>query len=162
MPMTPEQLLARLDELGLATTTHRHAPVYTVAESKELRGDLPGGHCKNLLLRDHKGELWLLVTLEDRVLDLKALRHAIGSGRLSFAKPGQLQETLGVDPGTVTPFALVNDRERRVQVVLDREMMRCRPLNYHPLTNAATTAIEPEDLLIFIRNCGHEPRVIDL
>ena len=160
--MTPEQLLTRLDELGLATTTHRHAPVYTVAESMELLGDLPGGHCKNLLLRDHRRALWLLVTLADRVVNLKALRHVIGSGRLSFAKPAQLHEALGVDPGTVTPFALINDREHRVQVLLDREMMTCRPLNFHPLTNTATTAIQPENLLTFIRDCGHEPRVIDL
>jgi len=163
MAATPEQLLARLEELGLKTQTHHHAPVYTVEESKALRGDLAGGHCKNLFLKDKKGQLWLVVTDEDRPIDLKALRHLIGAGHLSFGKPDLLMEVLGVEPGAVTPFALINDAEQRVRVVLDAEMMSAAEvLNYHPLSNAATTAIAPADLVAFIESCGHSPEIVKL
>ncbi|MCG8508361.1 MAG: prolyl-tRNA synthetase associated domain-containing protein [Rhodospirillales bacterium] len=162
MPMTPEHLLARLDELGIETTTHRHPPVFTVEESKRLRGDLPGGHCKNLLLRDHKGQLWLLVALEDTPVDMKGLRPKLKSGRLSFAKSEQLMETLGVDAGSVTPFGLINDTDQRVQVALEERMMTQPLLNFHPLSNAATTAITPDGLLTFIASCGHRPLIVGL
>ncbi|MDP6603157.1 MAG: prolyl-tRNA synthetase associated domain-containing protein [Rhodospirillales bacterium] len=162
MRLTPEQLLAKLDELGIETETHEHAPVFTVAESKRLRGDLAGGHCKSLFLKDKKGALWLVVTLEDRAIDIKALRRAIGSAPLSFARPELLEDVLGITPGAVTPFALVNDTGVQVRVVLDAAMMGETLLNYHPLTNAATTSISPAGLLAFIRACGHEPAVLAL
>jgi Ala-tRNA(Pro) deacylase len=162
MPATPEDLLARLDGLGIETQTHRHPPVYTVEESKRLRGDLPGGHCKNLLLRDHKGLLWLLVALEDSPVDMKQLRPKLECGRLSFAKSEQLIENLGVDAGAVTPFGLINDVEKRVRVVLEARMMALDLLNFHPLTNAATTAITPDGLLTFVAACGHQPLIVDL
>ena len=162
MAMTPEDLLAHLDALGLASTTHHHAAVFTVDESKALRGDMPGGHCKSLFLKDKKGQLWLVVALEDRAIDMKDLRRRIGAAQLSFAKPELLADVLGVVPGAVTPFALVNDPGHRVNVVLDAEMMTFDPLNYHPLTNTATTAISPDALLTFIADCGHEARIIDL
>lgn len=162
MPATPEDLFARLDALGIATTTHAHAPLHTVEESRRLRGALPGGHCKNLYLRDKKKRNWLLVTLEDRDVDLKAVSTVIGAGRLSFGSADRLMEFLGVTPGSVTPFALINDPEQRVNVVLDDAMLRFDPLNYHPLVNTATTAIAPGDLLAFIRAGGHEPRIVAL
>ncbi len=162
MPMTPDDLFARLAALGVKTTTHRHAPVFTVEDSKALRGDLPGGHCKTLFLKDKKGVLWLVVMLEDRHIHMKDLRRRIGSATLSFGKPDLLTEVLGVEPGSVTPFALFNDTDRRVNVVLDRAMMDLDLLNYHPLTNAATTAITPADLLTFIRAAGHEPELVEL
>ncbi|MCC7275541.1 MAG: prolyl-tRNA synthetase associated domain-containing protein [Alphaproteobacteria bacterium] len=158
----PERLLARLEELGIRTTTASHPPLFTVEDSRRLRGDLPGGHCKNLFLKDRKDRLWLVVTLEDRPIDLKTLPERIGAARLSFGRPELLVEVLGVTPGGVTPFALINDTERRVRVVLDREMLSRDPLNYHPLTNTATTAIAPDDLLRFVRACGHEPLIVDL
>jgi len=151
-----------LGGLGIATRTHRHAPVFTVDESKALRGELPGGHCKNLFLKDKKGALWLLVCLEDRDIDMKTLRHRIGASHLSFGKPDLLMAVLGVSPGSVTPFALINDREARVNVVLDAAMMEADLLNYHPLTNGMTTAISPPDLLTFIRACGHQPALVGL
>jgi Ala-tRNA(Pro) deacylase len=162
MSATPDDFFARLSEIGVETTTHHHPPVFTVEESKSLRGDLPGTHCKNLFLKDHKKIFWLVVTLESRRIDMKDLQQRMGSGRLSFGKPDLLKEVLGVDPGTVTPFALINDSENRVRLVLDREMMETELLNYHPLTNAATTAIRPQDLLKFIASCGHQPRVVGL
>jgi Ala-tRNA(Pro) deacylase len=162
MPATPEDLFARLDSLGIRTTTHRHPPVYTVEQAKALRGELPGAHSKNLFLKDKKGALWLVVALEDRDIQMKELRHRIGAAPLSFGRPELLQEVLGIEPGAVTPFSLINDAERRVRVVLDAGMMTLGPLNFHPLRNDATTAISPEGLLAFIRSCGHEPEVLDL
>lgn len=160
---SPNDLFARLDALGIETVTHKHPPLYTVEESKRLRGELPGGHCKSLFLKDKKDRLWLVVALEDRAIDLKALRRRLGAAStLSFGRPELLKEVLGVEPGSVTPFGLVNDADQRVTVVLDKAMLDHDPLNYHPLTNAATTAIAPADLLRFIAACGHEPVVLDL
>ncbi|MBT4889409.1 MAG: prolyl-tRNA synthetase associated domain-containing protein [Rhodospirillales bacterium] len=162
MKNTRNDLLERLDALGLKTTTVDHVPVFTVEESQKHTGDLPGGHCKNLFLKDKKSALWLVVTLEDRPIDMKDLRGKIGSHHLSFGKPDLLMDVLGVMPGSVTPFALINDTETTVNVVLDADMMEFDILNYHPLSNDATTAIKPEDLLTFIRSCGHEPAIVTL
>ncbi|MGQ9370864.1 prolyl-tRNA synthetase associated domain-containing protein [Azospirillum sp. ST 5-10] len=161
LPTSPEQLLARLAELGIPAVTHQHPPLFTVEESKALRGELPGGHCKNLFLKDKKGLYWLVVALEDAPVALNGFDKVIGSARLSFASAERLWEVLGVRPGSVTPFALINDRERRVGVVLQQAMLEHDPLNYHPLANDRTTALRPADLLRFIRACGHEPRVVD-
>ena len=162
-PASPQDLFARLDSLGIAHKTHAHPPLFTVEESKRLRGELPGGHCKNLFLRDKKRNLFLLVVLEDRPVDLKSLRHALGAaGNLSFGQPELLMEVLGVEPGAVTPFALLNDTGRRVAVFLDQAMLALDPLNYHPLSNTQTTAIAPKDLVRFIESCGHAPRTIAL
>lgn len=162
MPKTREQLFEYLTDLGIETATIEHAAVYTVEESKAERGQLEGGHCKNLFLKDKKGDIWLVVCLEDRPIDMKALRHKIGSNHLSFGKPDLLMEILGIEPGSVTPFALINDEERRVNVVLDAEMMDHSALHYHPLVNNATTSIAPDDLLVFIKACGHEPAIVAL
>jgi Ala-tRNA(Pro) deacylase len=163
VPATEEDLSARFAELGITVETHRHAPVFTVAQAKALRGELPGAHTKNLFLKDKKEALWLIVAMEDRQIDLKKLRRRINSAPLSFATADVLREVLGVEPGSVTPFALINDSERRTTVVLDAETMAAQPvLNFHPLANTATTAIRPHDLLVFIRSCGHAPRIIDL
>jgi len=161
-PATEDDLFAFLDRLGIETKTIRHPAVFTVEEARSLRGDLPGGHCKSLFLKDKKGKLWLAVVLEDRAVDLKALSEAIGAARISFGSETRLYDTLGVIPGSVTPFALINDPEHRVTVVLDKEMLSLTPLHYHPLDNRATTAIAPEDLLKFITACGHERLIIDI
>jgi Ala-tRNA(Pro) deacylase len=162
MHASPDELLRRLDALGIPHTTHHHPAVFTVAESTVLRGALPGGHCKSLFLKDRKDGLWLVVLLEHRQLDLKALADRLGAPRFSFGSSALLESTLGVTPGSVTPFALINDRERRVSVVLDAEMLEMDPLNYHPLINTATTAVSPADLLKFIASCGHQPGIVDL
>lgn len=161
MPATDRDLFDRLAELGISCATHRHPALRTVEESRRLRGDLPGGHCKSLFLKDKKGVTYLVVALEDREIDLKRLRRRIGAAALSFGRPELLMETLGVIPGAVTPFGLINDADARVRVVLDGEMLERNPLNYHPLTNEATTAVAPDDLLKFIRACGHEPQILD-
>lgn len=162
MKATRDELFARFEGLGLKTSTVEHPPVFTVEEAKEHRGDLVGGHCKNLFLKDKKGALWLVVALEDRAINMKELRHKIGSHHLSFGKAELLMDILGVEPGSVTPFALINDTETVLNVVLDAEMMEFDVLNYHPLSNTATTSIKPGDLLRFIGSCGHEPAVVTL
>jgi Ala-tRNA(Pro) deacylase len=160
--LTPEELFARLDVLGIAYRTYTHPPVFRVAEAVALRGELPGGHCKSLFLKDKKAGLWLVVALEERRIDLKRLAEALEAPRFSFGNADLLYEVLGVRPGSVTPFALINDREHRVRVVLDKGMLAQDPLNYHPLENDRTTAIAPADLLRFIESCGHTPRIVDL
>lgn len=162
LPTSPETLLARLDELGVAYARHDHPPLFTVEDSKNLRGDLPGGHCKNLFLRDRKGAMWLVVCLEDRRIDLKALGELLGGVRLSFGSADRLLRVLGVLPGAVSPFALINDTEAEVAVILDQAMMALRPLNFHPLVNTTTIAVAPEDLLRFLEAGGHAPRILDL
>src|SRR6476620_5628457 len=119
-PLTPEELFARLDALGIAYRTYTHRPVFTVAAAVALRGELPGGHCKSLFLKDKKGGLWLVVALEERRIDLKRLADALGAPRFSFGNADLLFGVLGVRPGSVTPFALANDTAQRVAVVLDR------------------------------------------
>lgn len=159
----PASLLAYLDGLGLATRTATHEAVFTVAESAAIKGEMPGGHSKNLFLKDRKGRLFLVVADHATTIDLKRLHEVVGaSGRFSFGSAQLLQEVLGVAPGSVTPFALLNDREGRVSVVLDAALMRQDPVNFHPLVNTRTTAIAASDLLVFLRATGHEPAVLDL
>ncbi|WP_323797819.1 prolyl-tRNA synthetase associated domain-containing protein [Nisaea sp.] len=161
-PRTPEELLAHLDGLELGYELHRHPPLFTVEDSKALRGELSGGHCKNLFLRDRKGKMWLVVTLEDRPVDLKQLGATLGGARLSFGSPDRLMTHLGVIPGAVSPYALFNDVGRDVTVVLDKEMLTFDPLNYHPLSNEMTIAVSPDSLVAFLRNLGYEPEILDL
>jgi Ala-tRNA(Pro) deacylase len=160
MPATRKELFDRLASLGIETKTRDHAPVYTVEEARALRGEIPGGHCKNLFLKDDKGNVWLIVCLEEAQIDLKAAPSKIGSRRLSFGKPELLMELLGVEPGSVTPFGLINDTANRVNVVLDAAMMAHEVVNYHPLENTATTTIRSGDLVSFIKSCGHAPRIV--
>ena len=161
-PATPQQLFDRLTDLGIETRTVEHAPVFTVEEAKTVRDDLPGGHSKNLFLRNKKGEMWLVTCFEDRRIDLKALGKALGAGRISFGSPDRLKTHLGVEPGAVTPFAVINDRERKVTFVLDKAMLEVEPLNFHPLVNSMTTAIGPKDLIRFLEAEYHAPAFIDL
>ncbi len=164
MPASEDQLMARLGDLGIATTTQRHPPVFTVEEAKALRGTLPGHHIKNLFLKDKKGQLWLVVAEEDRAIDLKDLRRRIGAASsLSFAKAEILMEVLGVEPGSVSPFAVINDEQRRVRVVLDAAIAAAGgTVNAHPLINTATTAIDVAGLLSFLSQTGHEPEIVVL
>jgi len=159
--LSPQQLFDHLAQLGIAQRTVEHAPVFTVEEAKALRGDLPGHHVKNLFLRNKKQEMWLVVALEDRAIDLKRLGEALGAGRLSFGSAERLRRHLGVEPGSVTPLALINDRERLVKLVLDRGLSDAAPVNVHPLVNTMTTAMAPADLLRFFEATGHPPRWLD-
>jgi Ala-tRNA(Pro) deacylase len=160
MPASRDDLFQRFKDLGITTTTLDHVPVFTVEEARKVHDDLPGGHCKNLFCKDEKGALWLIVCLEDARVDLKAAPTKIGSKRLTFGKPELLMEVLGVEPGSVTPFGLINDTTLRTNVILDAQMMTHDILNYHPLKNDASTSISSGDLLTFIKSCGHDPRIV--
>ncbi|WP_416897565.1 MAG: prolyl-tRNA synthetase associated domain-containing protein [Minwuia sp.] len=162
MAATRDELMAFLDGLDVETETVEHPPVFTVEEAQAHRGDLDGGHTKNLFLKDKKGGLWLVVCLEDRRVDLKALRKRLGAPQFSFGKPDLLIEVLGIEPGSVTPFSLINDTEGRVTAVFDKGMLELSPLNFHPLKNDATTQITPQDLLKFARATGHEPVISEI
>jgi Ala-tRNA(Pro) deacylase len=159
---TPDDLFRLLHDLDIPTSTLTHEPVFTVEQARRVRGRLPGGHSKNLFLRTKKGVMWLIVAKEDRQIDLKQLATRLGSDRLSFGSPERLMGALGVIPGAVTPFGVINDPQGRVRVVLDRGLLEEDPLNFHPLDNAMTTAITSADLLRFLEATGHEPLVIDL
>jgi Ala-tRNA(Pro) deacylase len=160
MPVTPDQLFAALDALGISHSTVKHPPVFTVEQARALRGKLPGGHTKNLFLRDKKQALYLVVADEKADIELKGLHRRLGaSGRFSFGSADLLREVWGVEPGAVTPFGAINDTEGRVTVVLDAAMMEHETLNYHPLVNTMTTLIARDDLIKFLRSTGHEPRI---
>ena len=160
--INPNTVFDRLRQLNIKTTTYEHPPLFTVEDSKKLRGDLPGIHCKNLFLRAKKNEMWLVVCREDLKIDLKELGQKLGGSRLSFGSSERLLNFLGVMPGSVSPFALINDNNVAVKVVLDKDMMEGSLLNFHPLTNDKTTSIKPSDLLKYITSCGHEFEVLDL
>lgn len=160
MPATPDQLFAYLDSLGIKHTTVKHPPLFTVEQSRALRGQIPGRRTKNLFLRDKKSALYLVVAEEDAEIDLKGLHRLLGAtGRFSFGSADLMREVLGVEPGPVTPFGAMNDTEGRVTVALDSAMMEHKTLNFHPLLNTMTTAIGGEDLLKFLESTGHLPRI---
>jgi Ala-tRNA(Pro) deacylase len=160
MPASPEDLFAFLDKLGVAHQTVTHPAVFTVEEAQTLRGQVPGGHTKNLFLRDKKGALFLVVAPEDAIIELRSLHRLLGaSGRFSFGSAELMHETLGVEPGSVTPFAAINDKEGRLTVVLDAAMMANEALNFHPLRNTATTTISRDGLIKFLEATGHRPRI---
>lgn len=160
-PATPGELFARLDELGIAHDTAQHPPVFTVEEAKQHRGDEAGAHIKNLFFRNKKG-MALLVCLEDRALDLKPLGKLLGLGRLSFGRPPRLMSYLGVIPGAVTPFSVLNDRGGAVRLFLDESLRSFATVHAHPLDNAQTTAIATADLVRFLEAVEHPPSWIDL
>lgn len=160
MPATPAELFAFLDRLNIVHATVTHPPLFTVADSQNLRGTIPGGHTKNLFLKDKADALWLVVAEEDAVIDLKTLHQRIGSKRLSFGSADLLGEVLGVPPGSVTPFAVINDPAGQVTVILDRAMMAHEILNFHPLTNTMTTSIHRDDLAAFLSATNHPPWVL--
>jgi Ala-tRNA(Pro) deacylase len=161
MPTTPDELFAALNRLGIAHPTVSHPPLFTVEQSQALRGTIPGGHTKNLFLKDKKGALFLVTALEDAAIELKSLHRRLGaSGRFSFGSAELMRETLGVEPGAVTPFGAINDRAGRVVIVLDADLMAHDTINAHPLVNTMTTSIAREDLLKFLTAIGHPPRIV--
>ena len=163
MPASPDDLIAYLAALGVETDTVDHPPLFTVEDSRTLRGEIPGGHTKNLFVKDKKGRLFLLVLGEETVVDLKRVHETIGAqGRVSFGSADLLEEVWGVRPGAVTPFGAINDQAAKVSVVLDEVMMRHERLNFHPLVDTRTTGLKSADLVKFLRATGHEPLVVAL
>ncbi|MCS6853982.1 MAG: prolyl-tRNA synthetase associated domain-containing protein [Elioraea sp.] len=166
MPVTPADFLAELDAWGIAHETIWHEPVFSVAETKALglAERLPGAHVKNLFLKDKAGAFWLVTMLEHRNVSVNALARALAAPRMSFASAEELRATLGVEPGAVTPFALVNETARGVSFVLDSALLdgRFARISAHPLTNRATTAISTEGFRAFLARIGRVPRLVDL
>jgi Ala-tRNA(Pro) deacylase len=161
MPKTEAELFAFLAELGISVSTRRHPPLFTVVDSQALRGEIAGGHTKNLFLKDKKDNFFLVSVGEEAVVDLKQIHHMIGAaGRVSFGKPEMMMELLGVVPGAVTVFGLINDTARRVKVVIDQDLMRHVVINAHPLTNEATTSIAASDLIKFVEATGHDAVIL--
>lgn len=161
-PATREELFAFLASLGIENKTVEHEAVFTVDQSTALHRDIPGGHTKNLFLKDAKDQIWLLIAEAHTPVDLKAIYKGLGAARFSFGKAELLMEILGVTPGSVTALSLINDRVGRVSVVVDEELMKYDSVNCHPLVNTATTNLGRDDLLKFIRATGHEPRIARL
>ena len=161
MPTSPEELLSLLDELGIRHETHHHEPVFTVEESEHVTAMIPGGHTKNLFLKDKKGACFLVTLEENAEVNLKTIHTLIGaSGRVSFGKPEALMEMLGVTPGSVTIFCAINDPDHKVTIVIDAPLLDNDIINAHPLSNDATTSIRREDLMRFLSHTGHEPLIL--
>jgi len=159
--MTRNELLDFLVAHGIEAVTHDHPAVFTVGEGEDIKARIPGAHTKNLFLKDAKGQLWLISAEGHAQIDLKRLHTVIGSARLSFGSAELMLETMGVTPGSVTAFGLANDRERRVRFVLDRTLAEADQVNFHPLTNTATTTIGAADFRKFLAALGIEPLVVD-
>ena len=159
--MTRDDLFALFDRLGIAHRTVEHPAVFRVGEGEAFTAGLPGGHTKNLFLKDAKDRLWLVSALQETVIDLKRLPEAIGSARLSFGSPERLAAALGVAPGSVTAFALANDADRKVSFVLDAGLAKADPVNFHPLGNTATTAVSQADFRRFLAHLGVTPMIVD-
>ena len=161
MPASADDLYASFESLGIAWKTLQHPAVFRVDEGHEIKAAMPGGHTKNLFLKDAKDQIWLISALGHAVIDLKRLHKVIGSARLSFGSAALLEEVLGVTPGSVTVFALVNDTARRVRLVLDRALFDHEIVNFHPLANTATTAVASRDLERWVRALGYDPQIVD-
>lgn len=161
LPTSPEKLLETLQSLDISYEIYAHRPVFTVAESEDVEQDIPGLHCRNLFLRDKKGGMFLVTAANETEINLKALAGVLGCGRLSFGSQERLWEHLGIYPGAVCPFAVINDTGHQVQVVLDALMMGAETVCYHPLDNAQTVGLSPADLLKFFAHTGHAPLSVD-
>ena len=146
---------------GIAWSHNAHPPLHTVEESKQLRGDLPGAHVKNMFLKDKKGQVWLVTCLEHRKIRIRDLEKQIGAPKASFGKPELLWDAMGIRPGAVSPFGLINDPEQRIRVVLDQQMLEIDPINAHPLHNEATTTLAATDFRRFFAITGHDPIIVD-
>lgn len=163
MPLSPKDLLKKLEELKIETKTYEHEAVFTVDESSKIKQQIPGGHTKNLFLKDKKGNFFLVVAEGTAQIKLNSIHGLIGAkGRVSFGKPEALMELLGVKPGSVTAFAPINDIGNKVSIIIDEPLLRHNLINCHPLTNEMTTTISKEDLLQFLKHVNHEPQIIQV
>lgn len=162
LPTSSKDLMNYLTNLGIEFSYTEHVAVFTVAESEAIEKDIEGTHCRNLFLRDKKKNNYLLVLRNETEVDTKKLPEILGSGRLSFGSADRLWEYLGVRPGSVCPFSIINDKENHVKIFLDQSMMETDIVNYHPLLNTMTIGLTPADLLKFIDSCNHEAHIVDL
>ena len=159
--LTRADLEAFFDREGIGHTTHDHPAVFRVGEGEEVKAAIPGAHTKNLFLKDAKDQLWLISAQDRTEIDLKRLHPVIGSARLSFGNAALMEATLGVTPGSVTAFSLLNDTDRRVRFVLDRALAEAERVNFHPLTNTATTGVSAQGFRKFLAAVGVTPTIVD-
>jgi Ala-tRNA(Pro) deacylase len=162
MPTSPEQLFAYLEDLEIAYDLHHHEATFKVEQSKHLKNHIEGLHCRNLFLRDKKKVMYLVVASNDTKIDLKKLDKLVGANRFSFGSADRLWQYLGVRPGSVCPYAVINDKDCAVNVILDKAMQTDEKVNYHPLVNTMTISVAFDDLVKFMKSCGHNPRIVDL
>ena len=163
MPHTPDSLFASFDDMGIAHQTIHHEALFTVEQSKALRGEIAGAHTKNLFLKDKKGKFFLVTAVENTQIDLKRLHEIIGgSGRVSFGSADQMMDFLGVMPGSVTAFALINDVDCKVTMILDERLQEFQRINCHPLINTMTTSVSYNDLLVFLKSVKHAPQILKI
>ena len=147
---------AALRGLGIACARHEHPPVATVEAAAEHWADIDATHCKNLFLRNQKGDRhYLLILIHSKKADLRAVADQIGDGKLSFASPDRLMTHLGLTPGSVSPFGLINDRAHTVRVVIDRDLRSVERLSFHPNINTVTFVVSAADFARFLESCGH-------
>ena len=162
LPITSNDLIQYLDKLGIEYKIFDHDPIFTVAEGEHLKANIPGVHCRNLYMRDKKKNNYLLVLANETEVDLKKLSDLFESGRLSFGSSDRLWEHLGIRPGSVNPFTIMNDTNDKVRLFLDADMMDAEIVNYHPMDNAQTISLKPSDLIKFIESLYHNYTIIDL
>tara|TARA_B100001989_G_scaffold252866_1_gene236655 strand:+ start:860 stop:1381 length:522 start_codon:yes stop_codon:yes gene_type:complete len=162
LPVTPEILFEHLENLDIAFELHHHEPFFTVEDGLEAEKDIPGTHCRNLFLRDKKKVMFLVVLANETKVDLKKLADVLDCGRLSFGSADRLWENLGIRQGSVNPFCIMNDKCGAVRIILDKDMMAASRVNYHPMDNAMTLGLSPDDLIKFIQETGHQPEILDL
>jgi len=164
-PPEPHQdepaLYALLDELGIAHHTEEHRAVFTVEDGADVKARLPGGHSKNLFLKDKAGDYVLVSALGSTLIKLNQLHKRIGTKRLSFGKPDALLDLLGVVPGSVTVFSVMNDTDAKVRLILDKALFGFESVWFHPMRNTASTRVAPQDLIEFAKAAGHAPTLID-
>ncbi|MGN7437599.1 MAG: prolyl-tRNA synthetase associated domain-containing protein [Alcanivorax sp.] len=162
LPTSKEALIEVLNALSIAHQLYEHEPIFTVEEGEHLKKDIPGVHCRNLFLRDKKKNMFLVVAANETAIDLKKLQTVLDCGRLSFGSADRLWENLGIRQGSVNPFCIINDKEQNVRIILDAYMMKHDIMNYHPMDNAWTIGVSPDDLMKFIKHTEHEPEIVDL
>ena len=162
LPTSPETLLQQFDRLGISYDLYHHEAVFTVAESEKVDIDIPGTHCRNMFLRDKKKQMFLVTLAHETQVDLKELEDILECKRLSFGSPERLWSYLGVRPGSVCPFAVINDTEHEVPLILDEWMMNQPRINFHPLLNTMTVGLSPDDLIRFLEDLGHSYHIKNL
>ena len=153
-----------LDSHGIAYQRFDHPAVFTCEQANELRMPMPGKDTKNLFLRDKKGKRHFLVTVgHEKQADLKALTEVLQVQQgLSFASPERLKDHLGVEPGSVTILGLLNDKDHRVELVIDTAVWNAEAVCAHPLVNTATLVLSHAGLEKFLQMTGHSPKVLDV
>jgi Ala-tRNA(Pro) deacylase len=161
-PYNSDNILEYMKNIGIATTLYHHPPVFTVAEAERVDKEIEGAHTRNLFLRDKREKMFLVTLRHDTKVDLKKLSDLLGCGRFSFGSPERLWTYLGVRPGSVTPLSILNDTDRKVQIVLEYGMMNEEKVNFHPLNNAMTVGMTPADLMTILEKENITPIILDL